>query len=198
MQNCTLYELKLADYAAGDLQQPDLGVVDTHLEICADCRAELAREMELRTVLGEMPTVACPDSVTQFFGDLLESDVQPSVQHNRANWWPAGLGLIAAALLAVLMVPGLLTGPPQPQQVATNDSDISLGFSAAEIAQARHDVIATLAMAAEILDRSRDNTVVNVFGSRLPEAITGSLRPLASDAQKTTNDPNQTHNGGNG
>ncbi len=62
----------------------------------------------------------------------------------------------------------------------------------------RREVIATLVLAADILDRSRDKTVVDVFGARLPRAISESLRPHATDAQNSTGNPNATHTGGNG
>ncbi len=205
MQDCTLYEIKLGDYAAGELNEPDLSVVQKHLTQCADCQAELDREMELRVVLSGLPQAQCPDSVTDFLHDKLALDTDAALPRieklpttSRTGWWPAGFGLVAAALLAVLMIPGLLDGPHGPEQVATATDEVAPEFTAAEIAQARHDVIATLAMAAEVLDRSRDNAVVDVFGTRLPRAITESLRPLATDAQKTTDDPNQSHTGGNG
>ncbi len=190
MRDCAQYEIQLTAYAAAEMTGPDHRGLKNHLSRCADCRAELAREVELRTVLAGLPPARCPESVSHYLQDTLDLNGQPSSA--RANWWPAGLGLVAATLLAVLLVPGLLNGPLTPAQVAAPE------FTAAEIAQARHDVVATLTLAADVMNRSRNKTVVEVFGAHLPRAISGSLRPQGSDAHILNNPTDEPPTGGNG
>jgi hypothetical protein len=204
MNDCTLYDMQLATYAAGELNEPELGAVQDHLERCAACRAELDRERELRSILGSLPLAVCPASVTATLAQRIDSaagrDPGPTTDPRSAphRWrWPAVVGLAAAAVLAVLLVPGLWQGPPSEQPVARNDASASL-YSDAEIDQARRDVITTLALAADILDRSRDKTVVDVFGAQLPRVISGSLRSPASDAQEPSDNTNAAHTGGKG
>ncbi len=194
MNDCTLYDIQLTAYAAGELTEPDLGAVENHLKRCADCRAELAREKEMRSLLGGLPTAECPDSVTNFLHGVLP--LEEDSNSNRFGWWPAGMGLVAAALLAVLLIPGLMGDTTETErlvaQVETHE------FTADEISQARHDVIATLALAADVLERSRDNAVVEVFGARLPRIINESLRSPASDAHGKTDNLKTAPTGGNG
>jgi anti-sigma factor RsiW len=197
MNDCTLYDIQLTAYAAGELTEPDLGAVESHLARCADCRAELAREKELRDLLGGLPTAECPDTVTHFLNGVGQLDEDISSER-RFGWWPAGLGMIAAALLAVLLIPGLLDNADQTDGLVAQANSDAHEFTAAEISQARRDVIATLALAADVLERSRENTVVDVFGARLPRVINGSLRSPISDAHGTTDNHKTAPTGGNG
>lgn len=197
MNDCTLYDIQLTAYAAGELTEPDLGAVESHLKRCADCRAELAREKELRDLLGGLPTVECPDTVTHFLNGVVPVNGANSSER-RFGWWPAGLGMIAAVLLAVLLIPGLLNHDDQTDGLVAQAKTDAHEFTAAEISQARRDVIATLALAADVLERSRENTVVDVFGARLPRVINGSLRSPISDAHGTTDNHKTAPTGGNG
>ncbi len=197
MKDCALYEIHLTDYAAGELTEPVLSALESHLGHCSACRDELAREIELRTVLGSLPLAQCPDTVTQNVQHGNERHA-PIATDRRSPWWPAGLSLVAAALLAVLLMPEFVRGPHNPGPIAFDSEIAAPNFSAAEIAQARRDVIATLALAVDVLDRSRNQTVVNVFGARLPAAISGTLRPLSSDAQNHNNPTESNPSGGNG
>ncbi len=195
MNDCTLYELQLMDLAAGELTEPDLGAVRKHLQQCADCSAELAREIQMRELLGGLPAAACPEAVTNRLQSALPLGADRT-GNGRSSWWPAGLGLVAAALLAVLLIPGWMNRTVAPE------SDLAQSeiheFTDAEISQARRDVIATLALAADILERSREETVADVFGARLPRIINGSLRSPLSDAQGTTDNLKTAPTGGNG
>jgi len=210
--DCTQYELQLTDYTAGDLTEPDRAAVENHLAQCAACRSELAREVELRTALVDLPLAQCPDSVTSFLRaslDLADTARAPAQSGSSApvdsfvpsGWRRTGLGLVAATLVAALLIPGLLERAREPEPVVARANQANLAaveFSDAEIEQARRDVVATLTLTAGILDRSRDRTVAEIFGARLPAAISGSLRPNTSDAQKTNRNSNETPTGGNG
>ena len=195
MNDCTLYDIQLADYSAGELREPDLGAVESHLAQCANCRAELAREIELRQVLSGLPQVNCPQRVTT---TLHESLAQVETRTAFTRRWSVGLPLVAATLLAVLLVRALWQEPNAPVPNAVPTADVAAQYTAAEIDQARREVIASLVLAADILDRSRDKTVVDVFGARLPRAISQSLVPRSSDAQNSTINTNAAHTGGNG
>lgn len=203
MNDCTLYDMQLAAYAAVELSEPELGAVRDHLARCGKCRAELAREQELRAVLGSLPAAICPaavsDAVTQRISTGQSRRSAPLTDRSRAGArWPAALGLVAAAILAILLVPGLLRESPPAGPPAAGIGEPGEPFSRAEIEQARREFIMTLALAADVLDRSRDRTVVDVFGAQLPRAISSSLHPHASDAQVPTNNTNAAQTGGKG
>jgi len=197
MNDCTLYDIQLAAYAAGELSEPELGAVESHLARCAECRDELAREIDMRTMLAGLPQVPCPQRVSVAVYDTL-ARTQTETMVGPWRRWSLGPALVAATLLAVLLVPTMWqkTSPPDP--TVANVGAGTPQFTTAEIKQARREVIATLVLAADILDRSRDKTVVDVFGARLPRAISESLRPHATDAQNSTHNPNAPHTGGNG
>lgn len=175
-RDCNFFAGLLAEYASGSLPPEARRTVEVHLAGCAACRAELAREEELRAVLGSLPLVSCPPAVSR-----LKS--RPT-RWSRFSRWYLGGGLAAAVLMAGLFVPGIRHSSSPPQSPA---------YTAAEVDQARHDVLATIALTAEVLESSRLQTVHNIFSRRLPQAVAGSLTPLDHQSPPT---PNAT--GGNG
>ncbi len=134
------------------------GEVARHLDGCRSCRAELAREQELRATLGSLPTVACPSGI----GDFVPA--RAARRPARGRIW--GWSLAAAAGVAAVMLGVLYPRDQEPRRTWTE----------AELAEARHDMITTLSLTADAIDRGRRAAVVEVFGERLPRAVTGSLK----------------------
>ena len=195
MRDCDFYEIHLAAYAAGDMADGERELLTAHLDTCDACRAELAREMDLRLLLGELPAARCPDAVSRSLHEILDLDApQVAADDRRSAWaWIGPAGVVAAALVALLLVPGLRDGAPPTPQAAQE------AYSEAEVAQARREVLAVLALTADVLDRSSGRTMSNVFGDRLPEAVSGSLRsPHAPDAHTPNSAHSASDNGGQG
>jgi anti-sigma factor RsiW len=203
MQDCTQFEIQLTAFAAGELPAAEVVAVADHLAFCASCRAELRREQKLRLVLQDLPMVACPDRVTRA---VQRQVAVPEPKRRTAGparrpglrRWPAGLGLVAAALVVALLGTGLRqrTSVPLPGEAATVVP--ARIYTPAEITQARREAAAVLRLTANVLDRSRDRTVVDVFGSRLPRAIGDALLPAAHQSPTTDQQPHATIPGGNG
>ncbi|MCB1183978.1 zf-HC2 domain-containing protein [bacterium] len=187
MRDCEFYEIHLADYAAGELPRDRREALEAHLSACGGCREELAREIDLRTVLGSLPVAPCPDAVTRGLAALLPLDIPADRGRGAPRPWLrlATSGLVAAALALFVLVPALRDGRPAAAPAGHG------AYTQAEVDQARRDVINVLALTAGVLDRSRTRTMTEVFGDRLPGAVSGSLRsPHAPDAH--------TPNGANG
>ena len=159
---CHEIQLQLTEYAGGDLLPAEAAEVARHLDGCPACRRELALENSLRTTLGSLPRVTCPEGVGR-------ADEEPT-SHPIRRWtrWPVGAGLVAAASLAALLIGGLIDRSVDPDPAAP--------WSAREIAAAREDMLYTLALTAEVLERTQREAVVDVFGDRLPGALNGSLK----------------------
>jgi anti-sigma factor RsiW len=195
MRDCDFCEIHLTAYAAGELGATDCDVLEAHLADCADCRAELAREEELRGLLHGLPAATCPDRVARSLQDRLALDHDgATVGTGFRRRLRAGVaGLVAAALAGLLLVPVLRHDPvPVP---AAGDAT----YTAAEIARARREVVAVLALTADVLARSRERTMTDVFGDRLPDAVSGSLRlPHAPDAHTPNSAPSASEPGGQG
>jgi anti-sigma factor RsiW len=202
MHDCNAIESQLSEFAAGNLPRTDAVIVAAHLAACGSCRAEFDREQELRAILQELPLVTCPTRVSRALQRRVDLAAGlPAARRSRR--WPASLGLVAAALLAVLLVPGLSrrTDRPLPTEAAgaaTSNAQATTGYTASEVNQARRDAVVALQLAASVLDRSRDRAVVDVFGSRLPRAISGALRPVPHQSPITDQPPQSTIPGGNG
>lgn len=167
MDRCRDIERELAAYCGGELGLSEQALVRDHLEDCTACRAELDREMNLRNTLGSLPTVSAPSD--------LDSRIRAAVRSGGNNPPPrwkrrrltAAAALVAAVLAVVLLLPGLRpAADPDP------------AWSAEEMAAARQDVVFTLALTAKVIDRTRKDTVVDVFADRLPNAINESIKKV--------------------
>jgi len=186
--DCAFFELQLTEYTSGTLSAGDCARLARHLAVCDSCRAEAAREEELRKVLGNLPTIACPAMPADQFTDQASG--------RRVARWPWAIGMAAAVLLAIVLVPGILPGSSLLMDQAAHGPEAPHKFTVAEVAQARRDLLTTLALAVDVLDHSRDRTMVQVFARQLPRAVAGSLNRLDSPTRKTDHNPITT--GGKG
>ncbi|MBC8426617.1 hypothetical protein H8E07_21080, partial [bacterium] len=90
------------------------------------------------------------------------------------GWRRAALGLAAAAaVLALFLVAPLgdLSDETEPAADAWTEQ---------EIASARGDILATLTLTAEIINRTERKTVDEVFGRHLPGAVSSSIKTLTA------------------
>lgn len=174
---CSGIELLLTEYSAGELDHNQVVVVESHLENCAECRAELAREIYLRGSLADLPVVPCPDRVTESLLDVIDGKVdQPvvaSAKPSLSRHWTSFVGWAAAAAAVIL----ILTNPLDTVQTTT-DPAAQPQWSEAEIRAARQDLKRSLLLTARYLDHTERSTVKEVFGQTLPESISRSLKTL--------------------
>jgi anti-sigma factor RsiW len=157
MSPCERTRLQITEYAAGDLAGPAAAAVARHLDDCPACRAEMETELNLRAVLGSLPAAAAPAGT----GSFTPPAAAPAARRSR---WPWGVGFAAAAGLAAVLLGGFPDRAPADR------------WTEAEIAAARHDMITTLNLAADAIERGQRAAVVETFGERLPRAVTGSLK----------------------
>ena len=165
MNHCRDMELELAAYAGGELDPAQRGRIGSHLDGCAGCRAELAREMTLRETLGGLPTATPPAD----FDDRILAAI-PAAGADSHSWWhqnrlAAALTAVAAvvAVVVILANPGRNSGQ---QQIWTDG----------EIAAAREEVMFSLALTARVLDRTQKEAIIEVFANQLPNSVNESLK----------------------
>jgi len=165
MNHCPGIELELAAFCSGELDAAERGVVQDHLNQCADCRAELVREMNLRATLVSLPRAPAPDG--------LEASILAALPHGKdrfnggktANRRLVSMALVAAGLALVLLLP-VLRSAITPEQEWTEQ----------EIAIARQVVMFTLGLTAKVIDRTQKTAVIDVFADMLPHAIDESFK----------------------
>lgn len=168
MKECRDIEMDLGAFAGDELDSGSRATVLAHLDRCAPCREELARERHMRRTLGEMPTVSAPPELdARIKAALTVKSTATQFAWNRGRLTAAVL-LAAASLAVALFVPGLLNAPA-PE------------FSEQEIAAGRQDVMYTLALTAKIIDHTRKDTMVDVFADKLPQAISDSFKMTKSN-----------------
>jgi anti-sigma factor RsiW len=172
MKACHDIEIQLTAYAAGELDAQDAALVAAHLAACSACREEVARETLLRRTMGSLPDQPCPAGVSRELNDLDASRRRPRDHRTARSHWPGGLGLVAAAVLAIVLLPGLLRQPEAEPEVAVPVQR----WTNEEIADARKDMLYTLALTAAVLDRTSKSAMADVFGDRIPQAVTGSFK----------------------
>jgi anti-sigma factor RsiW len=158
-------ERELAAYCSGELDPAARDRVRLHLEVCAGCRAELAREREIREVLGSLPRGSFPPELAHRIEAATWGPAPAAPAAGRRTRLTAALILAAAGLAAALLLPGPRTAFG-PKQVWTKE----------EIAEGRREVMFTLALTSQVIDRTRRDAVVEVFADKLPHAIDESFK----------------------
>ena len=166
--SCAAIEILLAEYEAGELDQVESSLVSAHLEICCECRAELAREKFLRGTLSDLPLVTCPQRVTD--GIMAEVEARPdsASPDRRARRLNPILGWAAAAAAVVL----LMTSPMVQNRNAAPE------FTPEEIQSASQDAQRGLMIAIRVLNQTERSTVKEVFGQTLPESLSRSIKTI--------------------
>lgn len=172
MAPCHEIEILLTEFAAGELLPAEQAQVTRHLVGCRPCREEAARETQLRSMLGALPSVPCPERLT---AAIRQQTVDVAVPVPGPLAWlspSVRMGLVAAALMIAILAPGLFRPSPDGQVAPATES----AWSQQDIAAARKDMLYTLGLTAEVLNRSSRNSMADVFGDRIPQAINGSLK----------------------
>ena len=167
MNHCRDIELELAAYSSGDLGPAERDRVRNHLDDCAQCRAELAREINLRETLGSLPKVKTPDVLAQKIKAATYRPAATMPGERKRGRLTAVLVLAAASLAIALLAPALrpVSGPDQT-------------WTEEEIAAARQEVLYTLTLTAKVIDRTQREAVIKVFADKLPHAIDKSFKAI--------------------
>jgi hypothetical protein len=94
----------LADYVDGTLAERERAVVDTHLDGCARCSAQIRQAEAARTALSELEDVPVPFGVT---GPVLAEAGRRFERRRGVAWerfqWAAGLAAAAALIVIVAL-----------------------------------------------------------------------------------------------
>ena len=118
----------LADYVDGTLAERERAVVDTHLDGCARCSAEIRQAEAAKTALSELEDVPVPFGVT---GPVLAEAGRRFERRRGVVWerfqWAAGL----AAAAALILVVALNAGGGDARNAATPAATGATGGSAA-------------------------------------------------------------------
>jgi predicted anti-sigma-YlaC factor YlaD len=110
----------LGAYVLGVLDEREARAVEAHLASCPPCRAELAELRAMEEAMGDVPAEALLDGPPEG-GDLLLRRVLRQVRSERAGRLrrrQVGLGLVAAAVAAVVLGGGFAVGRSTAPDVA--------------------------------------------------------------------------------
>ncbi len=153
--NCQDFEMLLMEYVSEELDVVTCTKIEQHLKQCQYCCQELEREKVLAETLGSLP-VKNTDAPSQFIYPVPKS-----------QWWiPTSGGLVAAAVLLAILITG---------QSSTQHHNPAP--SPKELAVATEEVRWTLNLTNKIIQKNEKETLLDLFGTKLPTAISGSLFP---------------------
>ncbi|MEZ4389164.1 MAG: zf-HC2 domain-containing protein [Candidatus Krumholzibacteriia bacterium] len=180
MTRCNHIESLFTEYVSDELTPLERAIVDDHLAACAACRAELALAREVADGLASLPDVACPDRVARDILAAVDAEAAGRLAPGRrghAAWWrTAGLaGTLAAAVLLAVVLP---RRAPAPAPVAHDPRPDTLLTSPAQVAAARQELLWTLAYTAEVIERSEQRSLANMWRqvlSRTPDSHTATI-----------------------
>lgn len=181
--NCDEMKLLLASRWAGELDLAQRAALETHLESCAECRAEAALLGGLWERMGSLPVPEPSTALKVRWESAMESLVRlqpsPKAPRNWFAWWPQSPALQMGIAFATLLI-GLGTGVLLQR----------FGTQSSEIAQLRDEVAGTRQMVA--LSLLRENTASERlkgvdYSGRMPRLEPDVVRALV---QAVTLDPN--------
>jgi anti-sigma factor RsiW len=160
MTRCSHIQTMITEYVSDELAPLERAIVEDHLAECAACREELQLARDLGAAVADLPRVACPDRVTGAINAAIDRDERTSPR--RSAWWRVGgaSGLVAAAVLLVVLMRG--EPAPVPTDVAMPPADTTEVAEPA-LESARQDFLWTLAYTASVFDRSEKRSIVNVL-----------------------------------
>jgi hypothetical protein len=151
--SCIDWEERVALHAGGDLES---GEVEQHLAECADCR----RLSEgLRETLGVLREVHAEEIPAAHF-TAVRAGVIAEIERGRKVWrrlaWVSGVGIAAALILGLALLPGPLPAPPPRAAIRIPSAPAIPAPAATDVtAQRAATVRERLAPAATAPSRSR-------------------------------------------
>ena len=150
---CTWTQERIEAYIDGDLTPVEQGQLEAHAATCAACAAELEDARRLVGALRTLPSLTCPDAVSQALQDRIHR-----TRRTAAKRWYAPL----AAAAVLVLIAGYHLFDPEP---------VPPTFSPKEIAQARRQVEWTLAYLGDLNSRMGTTVRDDVIQPRLVEPL---------------------------
>lgn len=174
--NCSEYQIMMASYVGDELDEKATAQLEEHLNHCSECRAELARENQLRQTLAQMPLEVCPQRVTRKILEQIEGPESPQEKPrpipNLHRQWTSYTGWVAAAAAVFLLVVNpWAENAPSPESARPQ-------YTAQEIQAARQDLKYSLRLTAAIIKDTERSTVKEVFGNKLSQSLSRSIKTL--------------------
>ena len=152
---CSWTQERIEAYIDGELTSVEQGRLEAHAATCAACAAELEDARRLISALRTLPSLTCPDAVSQALQDRIHQTRQ---NRSAAKRWYKPLA--AAAVLA--LIAGYHLFDPEPVPPA---------FSPKEVAQARRQVEWTLAYLGDLNSRIGTTVRDDVIQQRLVQPL---------------------------
>ncbi|MCP4293130.1 MAG: hypothetical protein GY780_14995 [bacterium] len=172
MRNCQHINPLIAPYAAGELSACERDEIALHLQTCPSCLEEFSMEMELLSVLGELPTMTCPASVSRNIMQSIDDDDQRT--RDGKFWWLPASALVAAALALVLLLPEATIQPEISPASPYSNGEISVATDEAKYA---------LGQVFRVIKQNQTHALENVLIREIPDAVGESLLLLTKNLQ---------------
>lgn len=177
MKTCPETKALLPDYLEGQLPAAMVSEVQSHLQACPECSAELEIEKQLRELLATMPLIACPAEVNErILAHIVLEPTGRAAGKSQVPW--RALTVLAAACLALFVFWTRPETADQPQAAGPTEPP-----SAAEVEIAGQEARWALAQVAIVLSQHEATTIDQVFGRVIPDAVTGSLIRITKNLQ---------------
>jgi predicted anti-sigma-YlaC factor YlaD len=166
-------------YLDGELRPEEFARLAEHLRACSACRREVEAEGLLRATFRSLPSLSCPPATLE----TIAATAAPRTGHRAASGRPPWrrrrlwLALPAAAAMLVLAIMIFWTQNPQPPRQTSVPP-------AAQALAARQQAEWSLALTLRLIGDAQRESVADVFGHTVPQAVRSSLHhaaPLPED-----------------
>ena len=154
---CSWTQERIEAYIDGELTPAEQDRLEAHAATCATCAAELEDARRLISALRTLPSLTCPNAVSQALQDRIHQTRQDRWRTAAKRWYAP---LAAAAVL--VLIAGYHLFDPEPVPPA---------FSPKEVAQARRQVEWTLAYLGDLNSRMGTTVRDDVIQQRLVQPL---------------------------
>jgi anti-sigma factor RsiW len=176
---CTGYLDLRERYLDGELTPAEFARLAEHLRACSACRREVEAEGLLRETFQSLPPLSCPPATRE----IIAATAAPRTGHRAASdrppWRRRRLWLALPAAAAMLALAAMLfwprnTMPPHEMPISPMPQALV----------ARQQAEWSLALTLRLIGEAQRETVADVFGHTVPQAVRSSLHhaaPLPED-----------------
>ncbi len=177
-QQCHKTRSLFGPYLDGELKPRATRRLETHLEVCPECSAELKAEQQVASSLSSLPMMVSPQRVDRKIMERLDEKPGRGRSSSRLGWflgspgWKTVTACAAALVLVLLLVPIEPETPLGTEAALTGDDG---HITHQEAYQARQRAKTSLTYVAQLIQNTEKETVNDILSKKLPKAIRSSI-----------------------
>ncbi|MFQ5511204.1 MAG: anti-sigma factor family protein [Candidatus Krumholzibacteriia bacterium] len=178
--NCLWTRERIDTFLDGELGGDELATLQSHVDVCAECRRELARARRVLHELHELPDLYCPDEVVETSMAGLEETPHRAVRGLLRRWFGGALRPALASAFVVLVAASAFYVANRVRQPA---------LSPEEVASAEAELKWTLAYIGDVGRRAGMIAAGEAFEAGMVVPVQRAVRSAFEPASRAVQQP---------